>query len=144
MILQPGEARSFVEFSPAFALEAEDLAEAWVGQGWVLGRDCQVALTGHPSQVSLGENLHVGSGAVFILDIKNEYGRVIMNEDRWLTLKLEEAGKAEIGDNVTIAEGAVVEIHVHGSGKLIIPEGAVIEGEHFIEIADGEEVTLGG
>ncbi len=143
-ILQPDEARSFVEFSPAFALEAEDLTEAWIGEGWVLGRDCQLALTGHPSQVSVGENFHLGDNSVFILDVKNEYGRVIMNEDRWLTLKLTEAGKAELGDNVTIAPGASVEVHVHGSGKLVIPDGAVIEGEHFVEIADGEEVVLGG
>ncbi|MBW7998142.1 MAG: hypothetical protein FVQ81_16550 [Candidatus Glassbacteria bacterium] len=143
-ILQPGEARSFVEFSPAFALEKEDLAEAGVGEGWVLGRDCQLALTGHPTQVSFGENFRVGDNAVFILDVKNEYGRVLMGDDRWLTLKLEEAGKAEVGDNVTIADGAVVEVHVHGSGRLVIPGGATIEGEHFVEIADGEEVTLGG
>jgi hypothetical protein len=143
-ILQPGEARSFVEFSPAFALEKEDLAENWIGDGWVLGRDCQVALTGHPSQVSVGANFRVGRDATFILDVKNEYGRVLMNSDRWLTLKLEEAGKAEIGEDVTVADGASVEIHVHGCGKLIIPDGAVIEGEQFIEIQDGEEVILGG
>jgi UDP-N-acetylglucosamine pyrophosphorylase len=143
-ILQPGEARSFVEFSPAFALEAADLEEAWIGEGWVLGRNCQLALTGHPSQVSVGEGLHVGDNAVFILDVKNEYGRVIMSEDRWLTLKLVEAGKAEVGDNVTIVDGASVEVHVHGSGKLVIPDGVTIEGEHFVEIKDGEEVVLGG
>ncbi len=141
-ILQPGEARSFVEFSPAFALEQEDLGEARIGRGWVLGRDCQLALTGHPTQVSFGENFRVGDNAVFILDVKNEYGRVIMSDDRRLTLKLDEAGKAEVGDNVTIADGASVEVHVYGSGKLIIPAGAVIEGEHFLEIADGEEVVL--
>lgn len=143
-ILQPGEARSFVEFSPAFALEAGDLTEAGTGQDWVLGRDCQLALTGHPTQVTVGGNFRVGANAVFILDVKNEYGRLTMSEDRWLTLKLEQAGKAEVGDNVTIADGASVEVHVHGSGKLVIPEDAVIEGEHFVEIADGEEVVLGG
>jgi len=143
-ILQPGEARAFVEFSPAFALEAEDLAEAYVGDGWVLEEGCQVALTGHPSQVLLGRNFHVGKGSVFILDIKNEYGEVKLSSDRWLTFVLEKAGKAEIGDDVTLADGAELEVHVHGSGRVVIPAGTLIQGKRFVEVKDGEEVTLEG
>ena len=143
-VLQPGEAEAFVEFSPAFAMEKEDLAEAAVGQGWVLEQGCQVALTGHPTQVFVGENFHAKRNSVFILDIHNEYGGIALSEDRWLTFELDDAGKAEIGDNLTLEEGAVVEIHVHGSGKVIIPEDTVLKGEHFIEIKDGEEVMLEG
>jgi len=143
-ILQPGEAKAFVEFSPAFAMEKEDLAEAGVGEGWVLEQGCQVALTGHPTQVFVGGNFHAKRNSVFILDVRNEYGGVTLSDDRWLTFELDEAGKAEIGDDVTLEEGAVVEIHVHGSGKIVIPDGTVLRGEHFVEVKEGEEEVLGG
>lgn len=143
-ILQPGEAKAFVEFSPAFAMEKEDLTEAGVGEGWVLEQGCQIALTGHPTQVFLGANFTARKNSVFILDIKNEYGAIALSHDRWLTFELDDAGKAEIGDNLTLEEGAVVEIHVHGSGKIIILDGTVLRGEHFVEVKDGEEVVLEG
>ena len=142
-VLQPGEAKAFVEFSPAFAMEKEDLAEAGVGEGWVLEQDCQIALTGHPTQVFVGENFHAKRNSVFILDVKNEYGGIALSDDRWLTFELDDAGKAEIGDNLTLEEGAVVEIHVHGNGKIVIPDGTVLKGERFVEVKDGEEVVLG-
>ncbi len=143
-ILQPGEAKAFVEFSPAFAMEAEDLEELNMGEGWVLEEGCQVALTGHPSQVMLGAGFHAKKNSAFILDIHNEYGDIMMNDDRWLTFELENAGKAEIGENVTLEEGAELEIHVLGSGKAVIPEGTVVRGQRFIEIKDGETVVLEG
>jgi len=143
-VLVPGEARAFVEFSPAFALEAEDLAEMGVGEGWVLEEDCQVALTGHPTQVTVGSDFTARRNSVFILDIKNEYGGVSLSDDRWLTFELDRAGSAEIGDNVTIEENAEIEIHVHGSGRLVIPDGTVLRGDRFIEVPDREEVILKG
>ena len=143
-VVQPGEAAAFVEFSPAFALEAGDLAEACIGEGWVLERGCQVAFTGHPTQVLPGSGFKVGKNAVFILDIRNEYGEIRLSPDRWLTFVLEQAGGAEIGDVVTIEDGAEVEIHVHGSGKVVIPEGTVFRGERFVEVGDGEVVTVEG
>ncbi len=143
-VLRPGEARAFVEFSPAYAMEAEDLAEMGVGRGWVLEEGCQVALTGHPSQVMLGENFHAKKNSVFILDIHNEYGDILMNDDRWLTFELDDAGKAEIGGNVTVEEGAELEIHVEGSGKVVIPDGAVIRGNRTVRVPDGETVVVEG
>lgn len=141
-VLRPGEAKAFVEFSPCYAMEAEDLAEMGVGEGWVLEEGSQVALTGHPSQVMLGAGFHAKKNSAFILDIHNEYGDILMNDDRWLTFELELAGKAEIGANVTIAEGAELEIHVEGSGKVVIPDGAVIRGNRTVSVPDGETVTV--
>ena len=143
-IVQPGEAAAFVEFSPAFALEAEDLAEACIGEGWVLERGCQVAFTGHPTQVLPGSGFKVGKNAVFILDIRNEYGEIRLSADRRLTFGLKQAGGAEIGEEVTLEDGAIVEVHVHGSGKVVIPAGTVFRGERFVEVADGEVVTVEG
>ena len=141
-ILHPGEARAFVEFSPAFALEGGDLAENFVGEGWVLEEDCQVALTGHPTKVTIGSCFTARKNSVFIIDIKNEYGGIALSSDRWLTFELDRAGSAEIGEGVTVDEGAVIEIHVHGSGRVVIPDSAVLKGERFIEVRDGEEVML--
>lgn len=143
-VLRPGEANAFVEFSPAYAMEAEDLAEMGVGRGWVLEEGCQVALTGHPSQVMLGENFHAKQNSAFILDIHNEYGDILMNDDRWLTFELDDAGKAEIGDNVTVEAGAELEIHVEGSGKVVIPAGTVIRGNRTVRVPDGDTVVVEG
>ncbi|MEA2062434.1 MAG: UTP--glucose-1-phosphate uridylyltransferase [Gemmatimonadota bacterium] len=143
-ILQPGEAKAFVEFSPCFALEAEDLGEMHIGPGWELESGCQLALTGHPAQVIMGESFHLGRDSAFILDIRSEYGNISLSSDRWLTFDLDGAGSAEIGDNVRLEPGAVVEIHVHGSGRVEIPAGTVLSGEHLVKVKDGETVTLGG
>ena len=142
-ILQPGEARAFVEFSPAFALEAEDLAEVGAGEGWVLEDGCQVAFTGHPTQVIVGRDFTARRNSVFILDIENEYGGVSLSSDRWLTFELDKAGSAEIGDGVTVEEDAVIEIHVHGNGRVEIPEGTVLKGEQVVHVPAGRTVTLG-
>jgi UDP-N-acetylglucosamine/UDP-N-acetylgalactosamine diphosphorylase len=141
-ILQPGEARAFVEFTPSFALEAEDLEELGVGEDWVLEAGCQLALSGHPTQVEIGRGLSLGENSAFILDIRNEYGDISLSSDRWLTFDLEKAGSAEIGEDVRLEPGAEVEIHVHGSGRVVIPDGTVLSGEHMVKVDDGETVTI--
>ena len=143
-IVQPGEANAFVEFTPALALEAEDLAEMGIGEDWVLEAGCQLALSGHPTQVSIGRGLSLGENSVFILDIRNEYGNITLSSDRWLTFDLDKSGSAEIGEDVRLEPGAEVEIHVHGSGKVVIPDGTVLSGEHMVKVPDGETVVLEG
>ncbi len=143
-ILQPGEAKAFVEFTPAFALEAEDLTEMGIGEDWVLEAGCQLALSGHPTQVTIEKGFYLGEHSVFILDIRNEYGDISLSSDRWLTFDLDKAGSAEIGEWVRVKPGAEVEIHVHGSGRVVIPAGTVFSGEHMVKVQDGETVTLDG
>jgi len=142
-ILQPGEAKAFVEFSPAFALEAEDLAEMGIGEDWILEEGCQLALSGHPTQITVERGLHLGKNSVFILDIRNEYGDIALSSDRWLTFELDKAGSAVIGEGVRLEPGSEVEIHVHGDGRLEIPDGTVFTGEHMVTVPHGETVVLG-
>ncbi|MBN2289353.1 MAG: UTP--glucose-1-phosphate uridylyltransferase [Candidatus Glassbacteria bacterium] len=143
-ILQPGEARAFAEFTPAFALEAEDLGEMGLGEDWVLETDCQLALSGHPTQVSIGRGLCLGENSAFILDIHSEYGEISLSKDRWLTFDLDKAGSAEIGEEVRLEPGAEVEIHVHGSGRVVVPDGTVFSGDYLVKVPDGETVVLEG
>ena len=141
-ILRPGEAAAFVEFSPCLAMEKEDLEEVYLGEGWKLERNCQVALSGHPTKLETGSGFHVGENGAFILDIKNEYGEIRLNSDRFLSFGLEKAGSAQIGENVSIERDAQVEIAIEGDGRLEIPDNTVLSGKHKVIVKAGETKIL--
>ena len=141
-VLRPGEAAAFVEFSPCLAMEKEDLEEVCFGEDWKLERNCQVALSGHPTKLEIGSGFEVGENGAFILDIRNEYGEVRLNSDRFLSFGLEKAGSARIGENVRIERDAQVEITIEGDGKLEIPDNTVLSGKHTLSVKAGEAKIL--
>jgi hypothetical protein len=141
-VLRPGEAAAFVEFSPCLAMEKEDLGEIYLGEEWKLERNCQVALSGHPTKLEVGSGFHVCENGAFILDIRNEYGEIRLNSDRFLSFGLEKAGSACIGENVRIEKDAQVEITIEGDGRLEIPDGTVLCDSLKLIVKAGETKAL--
>ncbi len=45
---------------------------------------------------------------------------------------------------VSLGGGEEVKIHEEGSGRVVIPDGAVLRGVYEVRVPDGETVTVGG
>lgn len=137
------EVHGKVEIHPSSGLSADELKNLGIGEGWVIGKDAEVYISGvhSPDEKPFSRGLLVEDSATLKLKVSMPYGKVEV-EKRRLKASPEYAGKVRIGRDVKIK--GKIEVKIEGAGRFEIPQGAVIRTHQKIVVREGESVVLRG